>query len=432
MEKLRSVAARALEMLKAKGADKAIVTVSEAITNEFNVAGKEFTLLRTLNTNSIGLTAICGGKKGSASINSLEDYAMKEAVDNCIAVAMSGQEDPNWDICPDANKGAFDDGVYEPDMEKFFARSKELIETIEKEYPLISITEVVLDHKGGQSVYANSNGALFESRGGSYSVFLEFSGVKDGKSSSFFGSGYSTLDLDTPFIDQCTVREDLVNAQKSIDTIASEGKFTGSIILEPGCACDFLYSAIGLFTGDKTMIDGTSIWKDKLGQQVAVPQLTVGLNPYDERILGGQRWTSEGFVAEDYDFIKDGVLKDFNLSLYGANKTGLTRSKNSSGAMIVEGGDKSLEELIQAVEKGLYVGRFSGGNPSTNGDFSGVAKGAFLIENGKLGPAVSETMISGNLADMLMHITGISKEVVCDGGIVMPWIAAEGITISGK
>ena len=432
MKKLKETAQRALDMLRKRGADLAIVTAGEAVVNEFNIAGEEFTLLRTLNTNSIGLTAICGGKKGSASINSLEDYAIEEAVNNCISVAMSGAADPNWNLCPDANTGDYSDGVYEPDMEKFFARSKELLETIKKEYPLISITEIILDHKGGKSVYLNSNGAVFTSRSGSYSVFIEFSGVRDEKSSSFFCSGYSTLDLDRPFIDQCTVRADLENAVRSIDTTPVSGKFTGTVVLEPGCAYEFINSVIGSFTGEKPMIDGTSIWKDKLDQQVAVPQLTIRMAPHDDRILGGQRWTSEGFTAEDYCFIENGVLKDFNLSLYGANKTGQKRSANTSGAMVVDPGEKTLEEIIKGIREGLYVTRFSGGDPSSNGDFSGVAKGAFLIRDGKRAEAVSETMISGNLAELLMHITDISKEQVCDGGIVMPWIAADGILISGK
>ena len=33
------------------------------------------------------------------------------------------------------------------------------------------------------------------------------------------------------------------------------------------------------------------------------------------------------------------------------------------------------------VERGVLLGRFSGGSPSPSGDFSGVAKNSFLIEN---------------------------------------------------
>ena len=91
-----------------------------------------------------------------------------------------------------------------------------------------------------------------------------------------------------------------------------------------------------------------------------------------------------------------------------------------------------MEKLLSGIEKGLVLNRFSGGEPGTNGDFSGVAKNSFLIENGKVTDAVSETMVSGNLAELLLHIRGITKERLSDGAAVLPWMAFDGVTISGK
>ena len=100
--------------------------------------------------------------------------------------------------------------------------------------------------------------------------------------------------------------------------------------------------------------------------------------------------------------------------------------------MVIASGDKTLDEIIAGIEKGILVGRFSGGDPAQNGDFSGVAKNSFLIENGKITGAVSETMISGNLAEMLNNLVAISKERVADGYSVLPYAAFDGITVSGK
>ena len=76
--------------------------------------------------------------------------------------------------------------------------------------------------------------------------------------------------------------------------------------------------------------------------------------------------------------------------------------------------------------------RFSGGDPAVGGDFSGVAKNSFLIENGKLANALSETMISGCVADMLLNIRGISSDLLQDGAASLPFIAFDGVTVSGK
>ncbi|MBR3643336.1 MAG: TldD/PmbA family protein, partial [Parasporobacterium sp.] len=106
--------------------------------------------------------------------------------------------------------------------------------------------------------------------------------------------------------------------------------------------------------------------------------------------------------------------------------------KNTGNDLVVEPGDRTLEEMIASVDKGLIMGAYSGGEPGANGEFSGVAKNSFLIENGKIKCAVSETMVNGNLGEAFKHIRGISKELRCDGGSVIPYIAVDGIVISGK
>ena len=140
----------------------------------------------------------------------------------------------------------------------------------------------------------------------------------------------------------------------------------------------------------------------------------------------------DGFLAEDYDLIKNGVLKSFLLSLYVANKSGFAPARNTSFSVIIENGDTSCEDMIRQIKKGLIIGRFSGGQPGINGEFSGVAKNSFLIEDGKIVGAVSETMISGNLADMLNNLVSVSKETVSDGTSVLPYMAFGGFTVSGK
>ena len=120
------------------------------------------------------------------------------------------------------------------------------------------------------------------------------------------------------------------------------------------------------------------------------------------------------------------------LSLYAANKTGRPVMKNSGSGLVMKAGEQSLEEIVGGIEKGLLVGGFSGGQPGTNGEFSGVAKNSFLIENGRVTRAVTETMINGNLGDMLRHVRGISRERDVQGVFTLPYLAVDGIVISGK
>ena len=86
--------------------------------------------------------------------------------------------------------------------------------------------------------------------------------------------------------------------------------------------------------------------------------------------------------------------------------------------------------MIKDIDKGIILCRFSGGSPSDNGDFSGVAKNSFYIENGEIKFPITETMISGNIAEMFMNIIDISNDNIDFGYNILPWISFDGITIS--
>ena len=118
------------------------------------------------------------------------------------------------------------------------------------------------------------------------------------------------------------------------------------------------------------------------------------------------------------------------MGIYGANKTGLTRSINDGGAYIVESGSTKLNDIIKSIDQGILLSRFSGGNPSDNGDFSGVAKNSYFVEKGEIKYPISETMISGNICDMMKNIIDISDETVDYGDSIYPWINFDGITVS--
>jgi len=86
--------------------------------------------------------------------------------------------------------------------------------------------------------------------------------------------------------------------------------------------------------------------------------------------------------------------------------------------------------MIKNIDKGILLCRFSGGYPSDSGEFSGVAKNSYYIENGQIKHPVIETMISGNISDMFLNISDISNENINFGDVILPWITFNGITIS--
>lgn len=432
MNKYKNIAEYVLSLSKARGADKAQCSVYEGELREFNVEGNEFSLFRTTYNRHVGLTLFKDGKKGSISLNSFDENALSDAVDNCISAAESSSPDKDWEIASGIGERDFVMGDLEPDTEKLFFRANELLNDIKIRHPLIIIEQMMVYHASHKRVYMSTEGNTYTVRSGAYAADLMYSAHKGEKSTSFYGSDVAVYNLDKPFIECAMIERELTDIENQIDTKPTSGKFTGTVIFTPACLAGTVFGNICRnFASDSALLEGTSLWKDSLGKQVADSRISVSFKPHDERIVCAERYTGEGFLSENFDFIKNGVLNSFLISQYVANKTGNKRAKAHSG-MVIESGKTSLDEMIKKTEKGVLIGRFSGGAPGANGEFSGVAKNGFLIENGRIVSALSETMISGNFAEMLNNLIDISRETLIDGGVVAPYMSFGGITVSGK
>lgn len=432
MKTNQEIAIYALEALKKAGADHAQCMVATGKTDEFNVDGGEFSLMRSLFNSAISLKALKDGKKGIITANRLDKESIDNAVKDCIAAAESSVVDEAESIAEKGNNENFVSGVLTPDRDLHFDRIREFMEDVRRDYPKIMIEQLITKYSRSQRVFMNTNGVEYSYEHGSYDLETMFSAHEGEVASSFNGYGINFLDLDKKLIDLWLQRTLLAESEKQLYTKPVSGKFVGKLLITPACLAEILLTAFNNFISDGTIIDGTSPWKEMLGKQVAPEMLTISTRPLDDRVVCGERFTSEGYRSENMDIIRDGVLNSFMLSNYGSRKTGFPRALNMSSNLVVKPGNTSLEELIQGVDRGIVLNRFSGGQPGTNGDFSGVAKNSFLIENGKVTDAISETMINGNLSDLFKQVIGISAETVCDGITVLPWMLFDGVTISGK
>ncbi len=433
MNELKNIARRIMEEAKALGAEHAQCVVQEKIKEEFNVDGGKFSLMRTLFDREVSVTVLKQQRKGAVKINRFDDEAVREAVRQCVEASESGEPDPAWEFAEGPAEKSFEDGAPDCDREKLFERTRELLSNVNERHPKILMEQMITSHDREQSVYMNSSGVCYDRLSGAYSFSLMYSAHEGEKSSSFFGSDVTLTSLDRPVIECGTIEGELAAVEKQLDTVPLEGKFVGTAVLAPMALGEIVIGTIlSNFVSDNSLIDGTSIWKDKLGEQVADERLSISFQPHADFAAVGQRFTSEGYEAEDFDLIRDGRLESFFLSQYGANKVGGKRAGNESWNIMIPAGQKSLDEIISGIDRGIYVMRFSGGAPASSGEFSGVAKNSFMIENGKITNALSETMISGCVLDMLCHIRELSSDVMRDGSFSVPYIAFDGITISGK
>lgn len=431
MEAPKKIAEYARDALLKAGAAKAQCLLTQSDKHEMNVDAGKLSLLRTTFDTRLALTALDGQRKGTSAGNQSDRAAVDRAVGECLAIARASQPDEAHDIAEAQRAAAFTAGNERPDLGRMYFCLDELLQEIRVRYPKAVLRQAYVDFTHTRSYLVNSHGVDFTAHKGVYHCVLMFSSKENGKVSSFNYTGFAVKDLDQPLLLCGSVDTLLRQSGEQTSTQPAHGKFVGDLIITPDCLGDTLYFLVRSLS-DFAMVSGTSIYKDSLDQAIASPQLTIHSRPVSEEICDGYFVTGDGYAAANSTMVDKGVLKTFMLSLYGARKTGKARSVNDGSAWVIEPGTTPLEDMIKSVQKGVLMARFSGGTPSNNGDFSGVAKNSYLIEDGQLAYPLSETMVSGNFAELLKSIRAVSTQRVNYGQAVLPWVAASGVTISGK
>lgn len=437
MRDLKLKANTILSYMQEQGAEQAACKVKQSVTREINYLNGKFSLLRTLEDEGAVLEIIQDKRYASLAGNRLDDAELQNLADDCFKGLASADPDEARRFVPaeEAKQKEKTSGILEADNEAMFRLLQEFIDDIAGKYPSLVISELYLEHDYEESYEAFSSGARFHEKEGSYQVVLNCSSVVADQSSSFFYIGLLTEDITTPLIEREPFKSDLKLIAEQYQAEALDKSFTGSLVLTPACVDEMLYYLAANFTGDLALLTNSSPWRDRLGEQVTDARLNLRVAPLDERFIGGSLASSEGFAAENYDLFRQGKLQCFSLSDYAARKTGRERAKNSEqySYYVLEAEEtKPLEDLIKDIDRGIYMMRFSGGEPAGNGDFAGVIKNSFLIENGKLTRPLREVMLSSNLEKLFLQIGGYSSEHINDGSRDLPWVRFDNVEISAK
>ena len=417
-----------LSQMQAAGFDKSHCTLSFDEKQELNVENGKISLLRSGQDQELFIVGIKDQRKASISISNLDEGNINHAITELLEMADGSEQDAAYDIAPQQPAESFTAGPQSADLDLMYDRLSEFLTYVETHYPQIIMAECSIDFTRTNTRLVNSNGVDFTEIRGDYNGSMLFTAKDDETSSSFSFTGFSSFDLDKPLQQYSTIETQLKNTSDSLSAESVPEKFVGDVIITPDAIDDF----IGFLTGsirDGSLIAGTSLYKDKLHQQVTSDKLSLKSVPLDHTMPGGYYFTSDGFKVENMTLLEKGILNTYLLSHYGARKTRLERAKNEGGCMILEAGNTPLTEMIAGIDEGIVLGRFSGGEPAEKGDFSGIAKNSLYIKKGQIQYPLTETMISGNMAKVLMNVKAVSQEQVDFGDSRMPWVQVCGITI---
>lgn len=197
-----------------------------------------------------------------------------------------------------------------------------------------------------------------------------------------------------------------------------------TVVFDPYVTAMFLGVISSTLNGE-AVAKGRSLFKDRMGDQVANPIVTLIDDPTNSLAYTATDLDGEGLAARRNSLIDGGVLKAFVHNSYSARRAA-TRStgnavrggfKGTPGvgclALQLQPGNRDQAAMIADIDDGVLVqsvqGLHSGVNP-ISGDFSVGASG-LMITNGTVGAPIREFTIASTLQRMLLDVSEIGNDV---------------------
>jgi TldD protein len=261
----------------------------------------------------------------------------------------------------------------------------------------------------------------------SVTVIAESNGrreVGSGGGGGRFGLGYFQDAVIGSYVDQA-VNAALTNLESRP---APAGEMT--VVLGPGWPGVLLHEAVGHGLEGDFNRKGSSAFSGRVGQRVAARGVTV----LDDGTLPDRRGSlnvdDEGHASQRNVLIEDGILRGYiqdamNARLMKVAPTGNGRRESYAHVPMPRmtntymlAGDKTKEEIVSSVKRGLYATNFGGGQVDiTSGKFVFSASEAFWIEDGRIQYPIKGATIIGNGPDALTRVAMIGNDLELDTGV---------------
>ncbi len=184
------------------------------------------------------------------------------------------------------------------------------------------------------------------------------------------------------------------------------------VILAPRCIGDMLsmyaWSNLYISSVDRknTELEG------KIGEKVFPEFFSLYDNPKHPDTVNYD-YSRDGHLYENLAIFEKGVFKNFLVNNYFAHKLNVPENGNQANCLVMQTGDKSLEDMIKGIKKGLYISSFHYMNfmNSRETSLTGLTRdGTFLIEDGKITKVVNNLRFTEKIVDVINSLESIEDK----------------------
>jgi PmbA protein len=443
----RDLADHLLRRARALGADAADVLVAEGTDFSVTVRKGEVETLKDAGSKALGLRVFVGRRTASSYTSDFSPPALETLVGETVDMARVTGEDAAAGLPDEAPPAEdIDLGLFDPSPAAL--PTKERIERARRaEAAALAASPEITNSQGGTYgsdegfvVLANTNGFMGSYRSSGVALSVVPVAQRDGNMERdyWYTNGRGLGDLLEP--------EEVgrIAAERTLRRLGARKVPTCEVpvVFDPETAAELLGTLFRGLSGYSVFRNATFL-KDKLGQPVGSPLLSVIDDGRRPRGLGSRPFDGEGLPTRRNVPLENGVVRHFLCDSYSARKigaraTGSARRGVGGGPSVGAGnlsfapGETPPEQIVGEVERGLYVTDLIGfGIDLVSGDYSQGAVGHW-IEKGRLVHPVHEVTIAGNLQQMLLDVDAMGSDLVWRSSSAAPTLRIRRMTVSGS
>jgi PmbA protein len=410
-------AAALVERAARAGADAADAVYSANASTSVQVRLGKLEDVARNEAESVSLRLFVGSRSASVSSSDLSDEALTALVERAAAMAREAPEDPWSGLAPEEllmrETG--------PDVDSDDGGDPSPLELRERSFAIEAAGREVAGITNSEGAGVSAGRSLF-ALATSHGFCRGYSATGYSASASFIAGEGGDMQRDYAYHSVRHYAElddpETLGRRAAERAVARLGPAklpsgTMPVLFDPRVGNSLLGHLISAI-GGPSITRRTSFLLDKEGERLFGEEVTVRDDPHRPRGLRSKPFDGEGLPTRPVNLIDAGRLTGWLLESASARQLGRAptghalRSSGAPGVGVtnvhMEPGPLTAEQLIGEVEQGVYVTQLigQGVNPVT-GDYSRGASG-FIIEQGRLGPAVEEITIAGNLLDMFARL----------------------------
>jgi PmbA protein len=442
----RELAADLLKAARSAGADAADVLVAEGTEFSVKVRKGEVETLTEAGSKALGVRVFVGRRTASTHTSDFSWPTLRRLVEETVGMARVTGEDPaaglpdEWAPPEDVDLQTFDPSPAALPTEERIERARRA-EAVALETPgIVNSQGASWGSVESSVVLAHTLGFLGGYRSSSVSLSVVPQAERGGQMERdyWYTAGRGLADLEPP------EQVGRTAAERTLRRLGARQVPTGEvpIVFDPETAAEILGTLFSAISGYAVFRNATFL-KDRLGEEVASPLLTVVDDGRRVRGLGSRPFDGEGLPTRRNVPVERGVLRHWLCDSYAARKIGAKPTGSArrgvaggpsvgAGNLFFEAGPSAPEEIVAGVARGLYVTDLIGfGVNVVTGDYSQGAVGHW-IEGGSLTHPVHEVTIAGNLRDILRDVDAVGSDLVFRGSSAAPTIRVRRMTLSGS